>query len=143
MTKKISKKRRKEQHLPVCRLPQSVGSSERTDKKQELSANTVAFISFRSRLFLQLVKATTLAKTSCFLFLSELTTLSVSQCWLKAPVFLSVLSGFSTSSNSLQTRVWYVSLLSPLFNLFFVTKKLNVHSLSYKFTSNIMNHVFL
>ena len=34
----------------VCRLPQNVESLERTDKNPELSANTVAFISCRSRL---------------------------------------------------------------------------------------------
>ena len=41
----------------VCRQPWSVERSERTQRKQELSANTVAFTSCRSRLTIMLACA--------------------------------------------------------------------------------------
>ena len=34
----------------ICRLPRSIESLERIDKEQDISAKTVAFISYRSRL---------------------------------------------------------------------------------------------
>ena len=42
---------------PTCRFPWSIESPERTDRKQELSVNTVAYISCRSNLIIMLVGA--------------------------------------------------------------------------------------
>jgi hypothetical protein len=42
---------------PICRVPQSVESPKRIDKKPEFSAKTVAFVSCRNRLTLILAGA--------------------------------------------------------------------------------------
>ena len=50
----------------VYRLPWSIGSPERTDKKQELSVNTVAFINCRIKVTIMLVDANRVRREVCY-----------------------------------------------------------------------------